>query len=277
MKLISRLRFVPLALAIALSFFGCKPQPQDMEKAIGDYLQQHPQVIQKAVQDAMKTQARPRPPEPPLEEKIKNAIQVDLNNAPTEGPANAPITIVEFSDFQCPFCGRVVPTIKQLMKDYNGKVQLAFRMNPLPFHQFAPSAAKAALAAKDQGKFWQMHDLLFENQKDLSDDSIRKLAQQAGLNMTRFEKDWKSTKYDALLVQDMDFAKNHGASGTPAFFINGVLVSGAQPIDNFRVVINKLLSMKGLPGYTPPETKPQGPGAAPPAPGGPQPTSRPKG
>ena len=110
-----------------------------------------------------------------------------------------------------------------------------------------------------------MHDLLFENQKDLSDDGIRKLAKQAGLNMARFEKDWKSTKYDTLLVEDINFAKGHGASGTPAFFINGVLVSGAQPVDNFKVVIDKLLAMKGQP-VPKAESKPQAPPSAPVAP-----------
>jgi len=265
MKLFSRLRFIPLALVFTFSLFGCKPSAQDMEKAVGDYLQKNPQVVQKMVQDALKTQRPPRPPEPSLDEKIKNAIQVDAGNAATEGPANAPIQIIEFSDFQCPFCSRVVPTVKQLMKDYPGKIHFAFRNNPLPFHQFAPSAAKAGQAAKDQGKFWEMHDLLFENQKDLSDDGIRKIAQQAGLNMARFEKDWKSNKYDTSIAQDIDFAKNHGASGTPAFFINGVLVSGAQPIDNFKVVIDKLLAMKGMP-QPKAETKPATPPSAAPAP-----------
>lgn len=130
------------------------------------------------------------------------------------------------------------------MDAYKGKIRLAYRQNPLPFHPFASSAAKASLAAQDQGKFWEMYEALFANQKDLSDDGIRKIAQGVGLNMARFEKDWKSDKYDARIVEDINFAKNNQAGGTPAFFINGVLVSGAQPFENFKVVIDKLLSMQ---------------------------------
>lgn len=227
-------------LGLVLTFLGCGPSQQDIEKAVGDYLQKNPQVIQKAAQ----AQRPQRPPELPLEERIKRAIPVDLNNAPTQGPENAPITIVEFSDFQCPFCSRVGPTIKQLQKDYAGKIRIAFRQNPLPFHQNAKSAAKAALAAHEQGKFWEMHDLLFENQKDLSDETIRKLAKQIRLDMGRFEKAWKSTRFDAQIETDMSFAKSNQATGTPAFFINGVLISGAQPIDSFKTVIDKLMATK---------------------------------
>lgn len=231
--------------ALAGLLLGCKPSQQQMEKAIGDYVQKNPPALQKAIQDALKAQRPVRPPEPPLEERIKRAVKVDLNNAPTQGPEDAPITIVEFSDFQCPFCGRVVPTVKQILKDYPGKIRFAFRQNPLPFHQNAQSAAKASLAANEQGKFWQMHDLLFENQRDLSDDSILKLAKQAGLNMDKFQKSWKSNKFDAQIAEDINFARNNGATGTPGFFINGVLVTGAQPVDAFKVVIDKLLAMKG--------------------------------
>jgi len=218
-----------------------------MEKAIGDYFAKNPPALQKALQDAMKAQRPQRPPELPLEEKIKRAIKVDVGNAPTKGPENAPVTIVEFSDFQCPFCSRVVPTVKQILDEYPGKVRFAFRNNPLPFHQNAASAAKAALAAKEQGKFWEMHDALFENQKDLSDDGIRKIAKQVGLNMAKFEKDWKSNKYDDEIAKDIDFARQNGATGTPAFFINGVLVTGAQPIQGFKVVIDKLLEAPQAP------------------------------
>ncbi len=240
-------RWAPLTLILGIFLLGCKPTPQDLEKAVGDYLQKNPKVFQEVVQDAMKAQRPQRAPELPLEDKIKNAIKVDVGSAPTKGPENAPITIVEFSDFQCPFCSRVVPTMNQLIKSYPGKIRLAFRQNPLPFHKDALSSAKAALAANEQGKFWPMHDLLFENQKDLSDDNLRKLAKKIGLDMSKFEKDWKSDKFDAQIMKDINFAKNNKATGTPAFFINGVLVSGAQPINNFKVVIDRLLTMKNSP------------------------------
>lgn len=233
-------RFAVSILALGLLPAACGPSSQDLEKAVGDYLQKNPKVIQ----DALRAQRPQRPPEPPLEERIKAAIQVPLNNAPTKGSENAPVTIVEFSDFQCPFCSRVVPTLKQIEQEYGDKVRVAFRQNPLPFHKDAMPAAKAALAAHEQGKFWEMHDALFANQKDLSEDNIRKLAKEVGLNMSKFEASWKSDKFNAQIEEDIKFAQQNGASGTPSFFINGVSLKGAQPYPKFKELIDKLLEAK---------------------------------
>ena len=230
-----------LALILLLPLAACGPSQADLEKAVGNYIQKNPQALQKAIQEAMKAQRPQRPPEVPLEERIKNAIKVPINNAPVKGSPNAPVTLVIFSDFQCPFCKRVLPTLGQIEKEYSGKVKMAFRNNPLPFHPNAMPAAKAAMAANEQGKFWQMHDALFANQQDLSEAGILKAAKEAGLDMTKFQKDWKSNKYDAQIQADIDFAKQNGASGTPSFFINGVAVRGAQPFPAFKVVIDKLL------------------------------------
>ena len=104
-----------------------------------------------------------------------------------KGPKNAPVTIVEFSDFQCPFCGRVVPTLKQLEEQYKGKVRVAFKNQPLPFHPNARPAAEAALAANEQGKFWEMHDKLFANQQALDRAALEKYAQELGLDMDKFK------------------------------------------------------------------------------------------
>src|SRR5262249_19821929 len=153
------------------------------------YFDKNPQFLEKKIDEILKKRnvAQAQPPELPLEEQIKNAIPVDLNNAPTMGPANAPITIVEFSDFQCPFCKRAAPTVEALVKEYKGQVRLAFRQHPLPMHNNAMSAAKAGLAANQQGKFWAMHDALFENQQDLSDDGILKTSKKAGLDVAKFQ------------------------------------------------------------------------------------------
>jgi protein-disulfide isomerase len=222
---------------------ACGPSQADLDKAIGEYIKKNPKVIQDAVRAS-----RPQPqPQLSLDERIKKAIDVPLNNAPTKGAENAKITIVEFSDFQCPFCGRVNPTIAQVLKDYEGKVRVAFRQHPLPFHKDAMSAAKASLAANEQGKFWEMHDKLFENQKDLSDDNIRKLAKEIGLNMKKFEDSWKSDKFNAQIEEDIKFAQTNQATGTPSFFINGVFLKGAQPIGGFKEVIDKLLGTPAQP------------------------------
>jgi protein-disulfide isomerase len=245
-------------LATVLVAVACKPSSGQLEKALEGFFEKNPAFLEKKIQEVMKK--RGPQAEAPLEERIKNAITVDLNNAPFEGPADAPVTIVEFSDFQCPFCSRVVPTVHQLVKEYEGKVRFAFRQHPLPMHKDATSAAKASLAANEQGKFWEMHDGLFQNQRALNDEGILKIAQDLKLNIAKFKSDWKSTKYDAQIKADMEFAQKNGATGTPAFFINGVALKGARPIESFREVINKLLEAKGI---KPPASIPAAAPAAP--------------
>jgi protein-disulfide isomerase len=235
-----------LVVTLAFSFtVSCTPQPQDLEKGIKAYLEKNPQVLKASIEAVLKEKGiRGRPPQKSLDELIKTPIKVGLNKAPTMGADNAQITIVEFSDFQCPFCSRVVPTMKQLLKDYKGKIRIAFRHQPLSFHKNAMSAAKASLAAHEQGKFWEMHDIIFENQKNLTDENLKVLAKKIGLNVSKFEKSWKSTKFDAQIQEDMKFARANGATGTPAFFVNGVYVKGARPLPYFKQLIDKLLAKK---------------------------------
>lgn len=235
--------FMILALAfLSIPFGGCKPSDDQIEAAVKNVLEKNPKLVLEAMKKAQ-PQRQPQA-ELPLEDRIKAAIPVDLNDAPVKGPADAPITIVTFSDFQCPFCSRTLPTEKALLEAYPGKVRIAFRQHPLPMHKDAMSAAKASLAAHAQGKFWEMHDALFENQKDLSDENILKIAQKVGLNMGKFKGDWKSTKFDAQIQKDIEFTEKNNAGGTPAFFINGVALKGARPIESFREIIDRLLQPK---------------------------------
>jgi protein-disulfide isomerase len=171
--------------------------------------------------------------------------EVKIGDAPVKGPASAPITVVAFSDFQCPFCSRAVPTVKQLETDYAGKIKIVFKQFPLPFHDKAHLAAEAALAAKDQGKFWQMHDKLFANQQALDRASLEKYAQELGLDMAKFKAALDSGKYkDKVDAEDREGAAV-GVTGTPTFFVNGTRLVGAQPIDAFKAVIDKELKSKG--------------------------------
>jgi len=257
-----------LMLVSLLAPLGCGPSQKDLEKAVGDYLQKNPKVIQ----DALKASRPQPPPQLSLDQRIKQAIKVPTEGSPSKGPANAPITIVEFSDFQCPFCGRVVPTMQEVMKDYDGKVRMVFRQHPLPFHPNAMPAAKASLAANEQGKFWEMHDKLFENQKDLSDDTITKIAKDLGLNMKKFNDSRNSTKFDAQIQDDIKFAEANGATGTPSAFINGVLVKGAQPATGFKEVIDKFLN-PGAPAPAAPAPAAPAPAPAAPAPAAPAPAA----
>ncbi len=170
---------------------------------------------------------------------------VALGHAPVKGAPNAPVTIVMFSDFQCPFCSRVEPTVKQIEDAYAGKVKVVWKNNPLPFHPNAMPAAKAAMAAYKQGKFWEMHDLLFANQRELSPASYEKWAQQIGLNMDKFKADMASSDVEAEIKADVAQAQQVGANGTPNFFIDGVNVVGAQPFDSFKKVIDDELAKGG--------------------------------
>lgn len=170
-------------------------------------------------------------------------FKVELGNAPQKGNPDAKVTIVEWSDFQCPFCGRVEPTLAQIEKTYGQEVRFVFKQNPLPMHPFAPYAAKASLAAARQGKFWEMHDKLFEannaHQPDaLKQEKIDEMAQSLGLDMDRYRKDVDSPEVAQQIRDDQAQASKLGANGTPHFFINGARVSGAMPFESFRAVID---------------------------------------
>lgn len=224
---------------------ACAPSQQQMDAAVKDYIEKNPKVLEAQINKVLKEKGiRGRRPQKTIDEMIKNPVKVGLNNAPFKGSEDAEITIVEFSDFQCPFCKKVNPTIDEIMKKNKGKIKFAFRQNPLPFHKNAMSAAKASLAADAQGKFWEMHDALFENQRNLTDENIKKLAKDLGLNVAQFEKDWKGKKFDVQIQEDLKFAKSSGATGTPSFFINGVFVRGARPANYFQQVIDKLQAQK---------------------------------
>ena len=164
-------------------------------------------------------------------------IRVPLEG-PYKGPLAAPVTIVEFSDFQCPFCSRVVPTVDKIMKDYNGKVRLYFRHNPLPFHQNAPLAAEAAVAAEAQGKFWEMHDKMFANQQALDRAGLEKDAQEIGLDMAKFKAALDTHSGKGRVDADLAAGKQIGVQGTPNFYIDGRNVQGAQPYEEFKKVID---------------------------------------
>ncbi len=148
-------------------------------------------------------------------------VQIALQDSPVRGSDAALVTVVEFSDFQCPFCGRAAPIVTKLLAEFEGQVRLIFKHLPLPFHSHARLAAAAAEAAREQGKFWEMHDLLFQNRDALERDDLRGYAQQLGLDAARFETALDSPETYARLERDLDQARRVGANGTPTFFVNG--------------------------------------------------------
>ncbi|MCB0317866.1 MAG: thioredoxin domain-containing protein [Bdellovibrionales bacterium] len=149
--------------------------------------------------------------------------------------------MVEFSDFQCPYCKRGADTMAEVLKAYPNDVNLVFKNLPLPFHKQAGPAAKAALAAGKQGKFWEMHDRLFNNQQRLSAGFYEEQAKDLGLDVEKFKTDLNDPELEKQLKADMDLAQKHGISGTPGFFVNGVEVRGAMPVDHFKGIIDRWL------------------------------------
>lgn len=177
------------------------------------------------------------------EAQFKNPVKIDVGNSPAKGPAGAKITIIEFSDFQCPFCKRGRDTMNEVMKLYPNDVKLVFKHYPLPFHKDAKPAAKAAYAAGKQGKFWEMHDLLFDNQQNFGKpDFFAEQAAKLNLNAEQFKNDMASPEAEAAVTADEQVGKKNGVEGTPGFFVNGVPVKGAYPADYFKSIIDRLLA-----------------------------------
>jgi protein-disulfide isomerase len=185
-------------------------------------------------------------PEAPRAPDPTRKVEVPLGDAPVRGPADAEVAIVEYSDFECPFCARVVPTLNQIQETYGDKVKLVYKHLPLRIHPQAQPAAAASEAARLQGKFWEMHDKIFANQRELSDAKYVEWARELGLDVERFERDRKSEAVLARIKKDEEEAARLGVGGTPAFFINGRFLSGAQPFDSFKRMIDEELGGEGL-------------------------------
>ncbi|MCX6816146.1 MAG: DsbA family protein [Candidatus Aenigmarchaeota archaeon] len=179
-------------------------------------------------------------------------VQVSTNGAPLQGDANAKVTIIEFSDFQCPFCERFyTQTLPQIETDYikTGKVNLVFRNWPLPMHEQATPAANAIECAEEQGKFWEYHNKLFENQQSLGDVSFKQWAADLGLDTTKFNSCYDSKKFNYEIQQDLSDGSTAGVTGTPTFFIGNPqkgyqAIVGACPYSTFDAALKAELAGK---------------------------------
>ncbi len=166
-------------------------------------------------------------------------VPVDVDKDGLKGPKHALVTIVEFSEFQCPFCAKVLPTLEQIEEAYGDKVRVVFKHNPLSFHPDAPLAAQAALAARAQGKFWEMHDLLFQDTQKLKRPDLEAYAEELGLDMAAFNKALDEGTYKDQVAADQAIAEGVQAQGTPNFFVNGRKLTGAKPFEDFKEVIDE--------------------------------------
>ena len=195
-------------------------------------------IAQETTPSALSNQPAPTDAEPSVINQTFNITKSDH----VRGDFNAPVTLVEFSDFECPFCERHYPTMNQIIGNYKGKVRLVYKHFPLSFHPNAQKAAESSECAGEQGKFWEYHDKLFENQPGgFSTDKFKQWAVELKLNAKKFNDCFDSGKYASKVQADSQEGAQKGVNGTPATFINGQLVSGAVPYEQFKQIIDSLL------------------------------------
>jgi protein-disulfide isomerase len=157
------------------------------------------------------------------------------------GPSDAPVTIVEFSDYECPFCKRAEASVKKVIETYGDHVRLSYRDYPLDFHANARPAALAAHCANAQGKFWEYHDKLMASDS-LSSDALQRMADEVGLDRDKFDPCVANKEHASAIDADVAAGEKAGVNGTPAFFINGRMLDGAQPFEAFQEVIEEELA-----------------------------------
>ncbi|MFX3675491.1 MAG: DsbA family protein [bacterium] len=179
-----------------------------------------------------------------IAEPSRPVFDVDTGSAPFAGGADAKVTVVEFSDFQCPFCAKGAEIMNELKKKYGSKIKIAFKNYPLPFHTHAKDAAHAGLCVNEQKSeyFWKLHDLMFADQTKLSREDLKASAKKIGANSEEFDKCMSSNKFMAAIEADMEQGKDLGVQSTPTFFVNGQLINGAHPVETFSEIIDRELA-----------------------------------
>lgn len=205
---------------------------EQVRKIVHDYIVSNGAVIEEGLQRYA------------MEESLKTMRNVVREHTPTQGPDNAEILMVEFSDFECPFCRKVQPALNKLLDHYKGRIKYAFKHTPLmQLHPRAVGASYAAQAAHKQGKFWEFREKIFERQEFSGEKLWNDVAEEIGLDMDKFKADKDSDEIKEQVKQDMEDGQKAGVQGTPFFLINGIPVSGAQPYENFVAAIEKQLSV----------------------------------
>ncbi len=253
----------PLLLTLPIALIGCQPSSKQLKEAIEKEpsivfaaIEKDPEgfieVVNKAAQKAQQKNAEKSQAEEgkKRDDEFNNPLKPEIDPARAmEGPANAPITIVAFSDFQCPYCVKGYQSMKEVLKNYNGKVRFVFKHLPLDFHPKAMPAAKffEAVARQSAEKAYKFHDMVFENQGDLNkrgEDFLKDVVKKVGADLKKVEKDLADPKLMDRINADMEEAKKFDISGTPGFLINGVSLRGAYPYSEFKSIIERHLSKK---------------------------------
>jgi protein-disulfide isomerase len=236
--------------ALLLATVACQPTSQkdidEIKGQIGELAQKIDSLDAKLTAGAGE---RMQPPGPPPEDFDK-VYDIEVGASPVLGKNEAPVTLVEYSDFQCPFCARADPIIKEVQKKYPDKVRVVFKHFPLSFHEAARPTALASMAAQEQGKFWEFHDVLFKNNSGLdgSEGGLQKYAKEAGLDVERFKKDMEARRaeYEARIEKDVTQGAEVDVRGTPTLYLNGKkLDPRKRSIEAMSAQIDALLAQKG--------------------------------
>ena len=212
-----------------------------MKKKIKKYL--NAQIKKKAVDRWVAAQTQENPVEVYLSKPERPVFNVVLGEAPFFGKESAKVTLVEFSDFECPFCAKGADILKKVKEKYGDKIRVVFKNFPLPFHSHARRAAQAGLCANEQGRqfFWKLHDFMFANQRKLDEKSLFEAVKTVGINSDKFSTCLKSKKYAPQIEKDIEQGKSLGVKSTPSFFVNGKFVGGAQSFEIFTELIDEEL------------------------------------
>jgi protein-disulfide isomerase len=237
------MRIRVLAVAAVVALLGCGATPQDVDelkKNQKDILAKL-DALTGEVKKVQTAGARPAGPAQPDPNKV---YALNVGSSPIKGPKEAPVTIVEFSDYQCPFCAQADALIEEVLADYPNDVRFVYKQFPLTtIHPNAMPASKAALAAGKQGKYWEMHKVLFQNSRALGPEQLKQYAQQVGLDVAKWEADMNSPEIAEQVNAEMREAQAAEVRGTPSIFVNGKRLMNRSK-DGFKVMIDEALKAK---------------------------------
>jgi protein-disulfide isomerase len=234
-----------ISMVAATAYSNESPMDDERIKSlVKEVIRENPKLIIDTL-NRYQAERKKKKQEQEFEASFKNRLTDTIaDHNPSKGPVDALVTIIEYTDFQCPYCARGAQTLNQVQQQYSDKVRVVFKNLPLKMHAQAEPAARAALAANKQGKFWEYHDLLFQQASSLNDDIYINLAADLGLDVEQFANDMNSETVAAQVRSDMNQARALRLNGTPRFLVNGVQIKGAYPPDYFVKVINRLLKEK---------------------------------
>lgn len=234
-----------LIVGSAVSSFSTESTLEtSMEEFVKQVIRDNPELIVKTLNEyVLEQKAAQKDPRTGVNFNKRLEDIVTPEN-PSRGLIDAPITIISYSEFQCPYCKRAAKTLRQVMDAYPGQVRIVFKNLPMPFHKEAIPAAHSALAAKRQGKFWEYYDALFTDGTPLNEKSYRDIAANLELNLEQFDVDRHSKEVANQVLAEAARAQELNLKATPSFIINGVLVQGARPLEYFSKIIDRLLQEK---------------------------------